>query len=145
GFAGPGFADQAHGLALGNRQVDGLKRAHHASPRPIAQANIDNVQKRRRLHCDAVRGLSADPSASPNRLNASTVKKIAAPGNSDSHQALNRKRWPLLSMRPQLIISALLRPKKLKAASRRIACPTIKLPAARAGARALGMTSPAKI
>ena len=66
---------------------------------------------------------------------------MAAPGNTDSHQALNRKRWPLLSMRPQLTISTLLRPKKLSAASSRMAWPTIRVPTASAGARALGTTS----
>src|SRR5262249_9918091 len=145
GFAGAGFADHPHGFTVGNRQIDRLQGMHHAPTRPIAQAKVDDFEKWRTVHCDAVRGLSADPSASPMRLNASTVKNIAAPGNTDSHQALNRKRWPLLSMRPQLMISALLRPKKLKAASSSMACPTNKVPAASAGAKALGMISPAKM
>src|SRR5262245_25863376 len=145
GFTGPGFADPPHGFTFGNRQVDRPQGVHHAPTRPIAEANVEHIQQRWTVHVDAVRGLRADPSASPSRLNASTVKNIAAPGKTDNHQALNRNRCPLLSMRPQLMISALLRPKKLRAASRRIACPTIKLPAASAGANALGIISPAKI
>src|SRR5699024_9095146 len=83
-------------------------------------------------------GLSASPRPSPIRLMASTVNKIAMPGQKLSHHASRIMVRPAPIMKPQLIMLRSPRPRNDSAASVRIAVATMKVAETIIGAMALG-------
>src|SRR5690606_18827849 len=88
------------------------------------------------------RGSSTSRSASPNRLNESTATLIATPGTIDVHQASTQTERVSFNIVPRLggLSDAMLSPRKLSAASARMAFPIWMLATTMIGAKTLGST-----
>ena len=94
GLAAAGFADHADGLAAPDRQIDAVDGSHHAIVGREMRLEAANLEQRRHftvfLHYITLRGSSASRRPSPMKLMVSTVRKIAAPGNSAQCGAMSR-------------------------------------------------------
>ena len=96
GLARPRLADDCDPLSRGNGEGDVVDRAHHAVVGGELDAQLLDLQQRvsrraadsgRHRHTrTGRRGSSASRTPSPTKLTASTVEKIARPGNTVSHQ-----------------------------------------------------------
>src|SRR5579863_2044198 len=83
-FAGAGLADDAEDRAGVERQVEAVDGAEYAMGGGEFDHQVADFEERR--HRFSL-GSSASRRPSPNRLNASTVSRIAKPGNASTHQA----------------------------------------------------------
>src|SRR5690606_33732304 len=113
---------------------------HHRRAAPRAELDPQALDLQQRLaHQRSLSfGFSASLSPSPIRLTASTVTKIAAPGNVTAHQLVSTycRLEPIIS--PQLIWFGSPRPRNDSPASNRIAEPTASVADTTSGGNALG-------
>src|SRR5262249_46839038 len=81
GFSGSGLADDAYGLALGDREIDLLDGTHDATARDELNRQVLDVQQRERSHAQVLRcGSTMSRRPSPSRLKQNTASISARPG-----------------------------------------------------------------
>ena len=94
-LAGAGLADDAEDFALVHRQVDPIDRAELAGSGRKLDGKVADIKQRHDSPSSSIGsisyrfslGSSASRSPSPSRLKASTVIRIARPGNVTTHHA----------------------------------------------------------
>src|ERR1700737_1751395 len=142
-LAGAGFTDQTGDLAWVQPQVQLFDRV-----RPVGAARQRDTQPLDRqhgwhqgkgvVHRSRSLGFNASFRPSPTKLIASTVARIARPGNVQIHQAERSTSRPALIIRPQLIRFGSPRPRKDRPDSNRITLATNSEPTAISGEAQFG-------
>src|ERR1700737_1981254 len=142
-LAGAGCTDQASNLTRTQRQVELIYRVRAVgAARQRDAQSLDRQygwhQEKCVVHRSRSLGFNASFRPSPIRLIASTVARIARPGNVHIHQAERSTSRPALIIRPQLIRFGSPRPRNDRPDSNRITLATSSEPTAISGEAQFG-------
>src|SRR5471032_668809 len=138
-LAGAAFAHDAEDLA--GLEIEAYILDRIGTVGALGQRDGEVADREQAHRWRASRGFMASLSPSPTRLSASTVRKMASPGNTLIHQAMRITLRPAPIMKPQDIRLGSPSPRNDRPLSSRMALATIRLASTMMGESALGRIS----